>query len=207
MTLENFIIRYKTIIFFVCVAIVHIIVLVSIKFTVRPESLQESSSYDILKLVDIEEYTPPPLPKTQPEKKEDTLIVETQPTASEEIYETEKEVIERLDAPLFIPETKEPEYVPQHKISQIPEIPTKEILAKIQYPPLALRQGIEAVVYLELYIDHEGTIRKIEILKDPGYGFVEAAIQALEGVVCKPAFSNGKAVAVRFRYPIRFSLK
>ncbi len=89
----------------------------------------------------------------------------------------------------------------------MPEIPSREILSRIRYPALALRQEIEGVVYLELFIDGGGTIRMIRVLKDPGYGFAEAAVEALTGMRCKPALANGKPVAVRFRYPVRFTLQ
>ena len=71
---------------------------------------------------------------------------------------------------------------------------------------MAMKQGIEGVVYLELYIDEAGNIRRINVLKDPGYGFADAAVAALEGITCKPAMMNDKPVAVRFRYPVRFVL-
>jgi 4-diphosphocytidyl-2C-methyl-D-erythritol kinase len=91
-------------------------------------------------------------------------------------------------------------------ISVVPEIPTKSILSKIEYPKMAMKQGIEGVVYLELFIDENGNIRQVNVLKDPGYGFAEAAIAALDGIICKPALMNDKPVAVRFRYPVRFVL-
>ncbi|HOV14543.1 MAG TPA: energy transducer TonB, partial [Spirochaetota bacterium] len=99
------------------------------------------------------------------------------------------------------------DYLPQHKISDVPILPTDEIKSRMVYPPLANKQGIEGIVYLELYIDQFGNIKKIEVLKDPGYGFAEAALKALEGIKVKPAMSNGVPVAVKFRYPIRFTLK
>ena len=71
---------------------------------------------------------------------------------------------------------------------------------------MAMKQGIEGVVYLELFIDENGNIRQVNVLKDPGYGFAEAAIAALDGITCKPALMNDKPVAVRFRYPVRFVL-
>jgi protein TonB len=101
----------------------------------------------------------------------------------------------------------EPDYLPQFKITDAPVVPAKSVLAKIAYPPLAAKQGIEATVYLELLIDAAGKIRKVTVLKDPGYGFAEAAVTALAGIVCTPAMIDGQAVAVRFRYPVRFALK
>lgn len=86
-------------------------------------------------------------------------------------------------------------------------MPSAEILSRIEYPPLAAREGIEATVYLELYIDAQGVIRKVEVLKDPGYGFAEAAVGALQGLKVTPPEANGKPAAVKYRYPIRFMLK
>jgi protein TonB len=76
----------------------------------------------------------------------------------------------------------------------------------VVYPPLAASQGLEVTVILELSIDNGGVIRKIVVLKDPGYGFSEAAIKALSGIHVIPAQAGGEPVAVRYRYPIRFTL-
>ena len=181
-------------ILFSLVIAVHLIVLICVKFSVKTVEPEEELNAEIFKLVDVEEFVPPPPPPPVIEKKE---VIINQVKASENIQETEKEVVE-------VPE--EIEYVPQHKISVIPEIPTKAILSKIEYPKMAMKQGIEGVVYLELFIDERGNIRRINVLKDPGYGFAEAAIEALDGVTCKPALVNNKPVAVRFRYPVRFVL-
>lgn len=98
------------------------------------------------------------------------------------------------------------EFLSQDKVTDVPIIPAGEVLARIEYPPLAARQGIEAVVYLELYIDEQGRVRRVNVLKDPGYGFAEAAVRAVTGVTCTPAKAGGHSVAVRFRFPVRFSL-
>ena len=207
-SMERFVERYRKFFILGIVAVLHVFVLFYLKFAVPAAPVEIKDEYAILKLVDIEEYVPPPPPIAPVIRDEQPIVVQTQPTASETIIETEKEIIETAEpVPVQVVLSTEPVYVPQHKISQIPVIPTREILAKIQYPPLALRQGIEAVVYLELFIDQNGKIRKIDVLKDPGYGFSEAAIAALEGMQCEPARANNEPVAVRFRYPVRFSLK
>ena len=102
---------------------------------------------------------------------------------------------------------EEPDYLPQFKITEVPVIPSEKVLSKIAYPPLAAKQGIEATVFLELYIDERGAIRQIKVLKDPGFGFAEAAVRALDGAECVPAKMDGRPVAVRYRYPVRFTLK
>ena len=182
---------------FSLVIAVHIIVLICVKFSISNAAPEEEKAAEIFKLVDVEEFVPPPPPPPVIQKRE---VVVNSVKASENIQETEKEVVEVEEAP------EEIDYIPQHKISVVPEIPTKQILSKIEYPKMAMKQGIEGVVYLELFIDEAGNIRHINVLKDPGYGFAEAAIAALDGVTCKPALMNDKPVAVRFRYPVRFVL-
>jgi len=184
---------------FVAAALVHLGLFALISFRLQETKIPETLQAEVMKLVDITEIIPkappvpqvaPPLPQTQ------TVVVAPQAAVAEEVVVTEKQVIEEVT-----------EFLPQHRISEIPVIPSSEILARIEYPAGAARQGIEGVVYLELYIDKEGTIRRIEVLKDPGYGFAQSALRALEGLRCSPARANGEAVAVRFRYPVRFSLK
>ncbi|MCX7787017.1 MAG: energy transducer TonB [Spirochaetes bacterium] len=180
----------------------------------------------VFKLVDVELYTPPPQPlPTQPPPpsslpSQEQVQVPPQDTVTERVEETEKQGVElpappsplspppTVSSPIAVPSpAPEIEYLPQHKISIPPRIPVDQVLRKIVYPPQANLQRIEGVVYLELYIDREGVIRKIEVLKDPGYGFAEAAVKAFEGVRCQPAEANGVPVAVRYRYPIRFKLR
>lgn len=182
-------------------AAAHLLMLVYFKFSISREAVLPETEAEVIKLVDFQEYIPPPLPKPQPEK--ELKLVRDQPSVSEMIIAVEEKVVEVNEA---LPVFQEPEYLPQHKISRIPVIPVEEILDRIEYPPMALRQKLEAVVYVELYIDQTGLVRRVFILKDPGNGFAEAAARALEGLQCGPAEANGKAVAVRFRYPIRFIL-
>ena len=177
---------------FALVIAVHVIVLICVRFSISESVQEEEKNAEIFKLVDVEEFVPPPPPPVI-EKKE---VLVNSVKSSENIQETEKEVVDVEDI----------DYVPQHKITVVPEIPTKTILSKIEYPKMAMKQGIEGVVYLELFIDEKGNIRRINVLKDPGYGFAEAAVAALDGIICKPALVNDKPVAVRFRYPVRFVL-
>ena len=144
--------------------------------------------------MDVQEFVPPP---PAPVEKKEVVTVSNQPKASENFVETKEEVVV---------EREEIVYLPQHKISSVPIIPSREVLSRIVYPPMALKQGIEAVVYLELFIDSNGSIKKIKVLKDPGHGFAEAAVKALQGITCVPANANGKNCAVRYRYPVKFTL-
>lgn len=102
----------------------------------------------------------------------------------------------------------ESDFMPMQKISQLPVIAENSLRSRLVYPEMARKAGIEGTVYLELFIDSIGKIRKIAVLKESpsGYGFASAAMSAFDGCTCVPAKSEGKTVSVRFRYPIRFSL-
>ena len=194
------------------VVALHLVLILTI--TISTGQKERRADTTIFKVVDLQEYVPPP---PEPEKEEKPVIPEEkievapQDSIAEEIIETEKEVVEvNTGGVSSLPEIETPpqiEYLPQHKISVPPAMPSEEIRKRIKYPPLANRQKIEAVVFLELYIDKYGEIRNIVVLKDPGYGFAEAAVDALQGMTVVPAEANGTPVAVRYRYPIRFKLK
>jgi TonB family protein len=98
------------------------------------------------------------------------------------------------------------DYMPQYSITELPVISENDARSRIAYPTLAAKQGIEATVYLELFINSSGRIVHIDVLKDPGYGFADAAVKALLDMICTPAKMEGKPVAVRYRYPVHFRL-
>jgi protein TonB len=184
------------------VVLLHGVILFTVSITTRVQEQREDAT--VLKMVDVREYEPPaPEP---PERRPEPPPPEEQPIVSDEPAEIVLETEEEVPPPAPAPE-REPEFLPQHRISRPPEIPTEEIRSRVEYPVLANRQGIEGVVYLELFIDETGEIRRIEILREPGYGLGAAAAAAFEGVTVTPAESNGRPVAVRFRYPVRFELR
>ena len=201
--------RLSKVIIFSIAVILHIVLILYVTIDTGEKKHRQDNT--IFKMVDVQEFIPrPPEVEKKPEpikkdppKPETQKVVAPQDSIAEEIIETEKEVVETQNSS---PVGETIEYLPQHKITEPPGIPTQEILANIKYPVLANKQRIEGVVFLELYIDQYGQIRNIRVLKDPGYGLAEAAIAALKGIVCKPAYAEENAVAVRFRYPIRFKL-
>ncbi|WP_053228369.1 energy transducer TonB [Spirochaeta cellobiosiphila] len=183
----------------------HVLLLVFLQIQTNNTQEEDYQDANVMKLVDIHEYEPPQeevLPPPPVEKK----IINENPETSEQVVAIEDK-LEVVDTPIKTSTREEVHYLPQHKISKVPIIPLEKVLSRIVYPPMALRQEIEDIVYLELYIDQKGVIRRIDILKDPGHGFAESAIKAFQGIQCIPAEANGKTVPVRYRYPIRFTLK
>jgi protein TonB len=75
------------------------------------------------------------------------------------------------------------------------------------YPEQARRLGREGRVVLRLTIDARGNLLKVQVLQAPGFGFEEAAVNAVKRSSFRPATVNGKAVTSIARLPIRFALR
>lgn len=199
---------------FAAAAGLHVLAFVTITVSNEARSAAREKA-EVFKLVDARELREEPAKKELPPP-EQRIEIPPRDAPAEILRETELEIVVVEDAPAVAPEAPpapapaaEPDYLPQHKISRVPDIPAKEVLSRIVYPELPRRQGLEASVFLELYIDEKGAIRRIVVLKESveGMGFAQAAVRALEGLQVRPAEANGVPVAVRYRYPVRFSLK
>lgn len=75
------------------------------------------------------------------------------------------------------------------------------------YPVFARKLGKEGKVLLRITIDERGNLLNIEVVEKAGYGFVEAAIDAVKMSTFLPAKKNGKPVASRALLPVRFTLR
>ena len=86
-----------------------------------------------------------------------------------------------------------------------------KVINKVQpiYPELARRANVEGTVFLDILVDKEGKVRKVEVLKASGtnVGFEEAAKEAVKQWVFSPAIQNDKPVAVWMTLPVKFEVK
>ncbi|MEX0601889.1 MAG: energy transducer TonB, partial [Bacteroidota bacterium] len=84
-------------------------------------------------------------------------------------------------------------------------------LAAIQravvYPEIAKRAGVEGTVYVEAFVDENGTVTRTSVVRGIGAGCDEAAMTAVQKTKFKPGKQRGKAVKVRMSIPIRFRLQ
>lgn len=90
------------------------------------------------------------------------------------------------------------------KLTQLPRL--REDLIK-RYPERMRQLGKEAVVTLELLIDENGLLRKIQVVKSAGPEFDQAALNAVSQARFSPAEINTKPVAVYWILPVHFTLK
>jgi protein TonB len=75
------------------------------------------------------------------------------------------------------------------------------------YPMMARKLGREGKVVLKLAIDEKGNLLNVEVITTAGYGFTEAAVEAVKKSTFLPAKKDGKPIASRALLPIRFRLE
>jgi protein TonB len=75
------------------------------------------------------------------------------------------------------------------------------------YPFMARRLGKEGRVLLRLTIDENGRLLNIEVVEMAGFGFTEAAVEAVKKSTFLPAMQDGRPVISKALLPIRFSLR
>lgn len=75
------------------------------------------------------------------------------------------------------------------------------------YPFAARRLNKEGKVVLRLTIDEHGRLLHTEVVEGAGYGFTEAAVEAVKKSTYRPARRDGVAVLSRALLPVRFELK
>jgi TonB family protein len=77
---------------------------------------------------------------------------------------------------------------------------------KPKYPEAARRANRETVVFVEFTVDVNGKAIDIKVADPKGFGFDEAAIEAIKKWRFTPAKKDGVSVPKRVRQPIRFNL-
>ena len=77
----------------------------------------------------------------------------------------------------------------------------------VVYPQEAKEAGIEGKVFVEFYIERDGTVCDAKVLRGIGYGCDEEALRVI-GLMPEwsPGKQRGKAVRVRYTMPINFKL-
>ena len=157
----------------------------------------------------------PPKPKLKPK----TIVITTEPIL-ESLKESIKET--QLDQPLADDPTdwvyEEESYDGPKEgfevIEQKASFPggnaawSQFLRKNIKYPRLAKRSGIEGKVFLSFYVDAQGLVSDIKILKGIGGGCDEEAIRVLKSSSqWNPGLQRGRAVKSPMSLFIKFVLK
>ena len=93
-----------------------------------------------------------------------------------------------------------PDFVPFEKEPQV--------VRRVEpaFPEVAKQAGIEGSVFAKLWIDKEGAVKDVVILKTPSAALDQAVIDAAKQWLFTPAVMNSGAVAVWFPVKFTFSL-
>lgn len=96
--------------------------------------------------------------------------------------------------------------------NKVDEIPTpigglKGILAKIKYPDIARRAGIQGVVLIYAFVDEQGKVTKVELLKGIGVGCDEEALAAVMETKFNSGKQHGRNVKVQVTVQVKFTIK
>jgi TonB family protein len=74
------------------------------------------------------------------------------------------------------------------------------------YSEAARSKRIQGRTFLEVVINPDGTVRKVEVIKPLGYGLDEEAVKAVKTWKFEPARKDGVPVAVLVKVEIEFTL-
>ena len=207
-------------ILFAAVAAAHAILILFLAVNVHSAPIHEVyEPVRVMRLTDFDEIVPPPPPPPRPPPPpavpaptpapQDAPVIEA---IAEVMIEVETVPEQTVVAPgTLVTQTASPwdDFLPAHRVSMPPTFDERSIASDLVFPPLALRSGIAGRVMLELFVDRNGEVQHVRILREEpeGWGFGEAAQRVFAGRRGSPAVVDGGPVAARFRYPISFRIR
>ncbi|HFC01323.1 MAG TPA: energy transducer TonB [Phaeodactylibacter sp.] len=185
---------------------------------------------------------PPPPPPVIEEVPEEEIIEEEEPTFVDQDIDEDEEIEVDSEEPVEVEEEPEPvveevEEEPEEEkifkvVEDMPRFPgcegkglgkaelkkcaedemLKFIYSNIKYPAVARENGIEGRAILRFMVDKDGSVRNIEVLRDPGGGTGKEAKRVVEkmnsmGQKWIPGKQRGKAVKVFYTLPVSFKLQ
>lgn len=81
------------------------------------------------------------------------------------------------------------------------------VIKKIQYPTIARQAGLEGKVFVMAYVDEQGNVDDVKVLKGIGGGCEEEVIKVLKTIKFKPGMNNGQPVKVKTSLSFAFKIK
>ena len=153
----------------------------------------------------IEKPPPPPRPPIPVEVPNDEVLED-----DELDLDAFLDLDEVVDIPPPPPAVKEE---PEPEIFVIVEEPPQLIggiaglQARIKYPEMAKKAGVEGRVFLQFIVDEKGNVTDAVVTRGIGAGCDEEALRAIVLAKFTPGKQRGKAVKVKFSMSVVFKLK
>ncbi len=176
-----------------------------------PQEQEQIEMEEIIRTEQIERPPPPPKPPEPVEVPDE-----------EELEDVDLNLDADLDldaAPANLPPPPPPPAPTQRQEEPEPEIfvvveqqpeligGLADLQAKIQYPEIAKRAGVEGRVIVQFVVDEQGNVRDPFVVRGIGAGCDEEALRAVRTAKFKPGKQRGKAVKVQMTLPITFRLR
>ncbi|MCF6268850.1 MAG: energy transducer TonB [Melioribacteraceae bacterium] len=154
-------------------------------------------------ITEFETTPPPPKPVIPIESPTDDILDDV------EIESTELDV--NADVGIVAPRETTSEVEPDYIFYVVEEMPTPiggiaAIQKQIDYPEIAIRGGVQGRVFVKAFVDEEGKVFKVELLKGIGGGCDEEALRAVKNTMFSPGKQRGRAVKVQVTVPVLFKL-
>jgi protein TonB len=182
------------------------------QFSCGPLILFDPIEEDPIPIVVIEKTVPkPPPPKVKLPTNDFKLV---------DVLPVEKPVPPSVDSAIVIdlpPVDLPREIIPEGPILVADQMPTfpggdkalfKFLAGNIQYPRIAVDEGISGRVYVTFVVSKDGSITDVKLLRGLGGGCSEEALRVLSKMPrWSPGWHQGKLVSVQYNLPINFLLK
>ena len=81
------------------------------------------------------------------------------------------------------------------------------LAARLRYPELARRAGIEGGVCLQFVVDETGAVRDLEVVRSAHPLLDDEAARAVRASTFPPGLNDGEPVSVLFTLPVRYRLE
>ncbi len=98
------------------------------------------------------------------------------------------------------------EYLAIADVMPEPEGGLAAINKLIVYPQIAQKVGVEGKVYVLAFINEQGNVDDVKVIKGIGAGCEEAVISAVKKTKFKPGMKGGAAVKVKLTMAFNFKL-
>ncbi len=190
--------------------------LLIIAFKFFPKFEQEEVAFEgPQELVDVQDIEntrqenrppPPPKPPIPIEAPSDDVLEDI------EIQTSELDMEAEIEAPPPPPVEEEDDEVAPTFFVAVEDMPEPiggiaAIQKKIVYPEIAKRAGVQGRVYVKAFVDEQGNVQDVELIKGIGAGCDEEAMRAVQATKFKPGKQRGKPVKVQVSIPILFKLQ
>lgn len=190
------------------------LVIIAFKFFPKfePEEVAYEGPQELVDVQDIENTKqenrppPPPKPPIPIEAPADDILEDI------EIQTSELDMDAEVEAPPPPPVQEEEEEAAPTFFVAVEDMPEPiggiaAIQKKIVYPEIAKRAGVQGRVYVKAFVDEQGNVQDVELIKGIGAGCDEEAMRAVQATQFKPGKQRGKPVKVQVSIPILFKLQ